>query len=331
VYPDIIDVLTCLRAVALYKDETRTAIRPLGVGEALRRIVGRSFAAQERSQWARFFTTPLAEDVALNEERIQAATAAAEAARATYVTAAATTAPEAEELRRRLDEDEALEEQHAVSMTPDFPVNYAFSSCGTEMAVHYVQGWFEAAPEEPKTSDDKMAMYNSVDRSAMFAAMRAHPEFRSYIALYHVLYGKPARIFLALARGEGEIHGAMVPRAWLTDLDEEDGGDGDLLAFHAADARPEDYIELTGDRASSSAAVAVDHLRHAAAGIIRAPEPSTGCHRHPQLRANAVGPAATVNHKMPLGQPLPPPPDRFPPPPAAPPWPSTIFATRPLV
>jgi hypothetical protein len=65
-----------------------------------------------------------------------------------------------------------------------------------------------------------------------------------------VLYGNPVRIFLA--RGEGEFR---VPRVWLTDLDEEDGGDGDPLASPAADARPEDYIELTGDRATDDAII----------------------------------------------------------------------------
>jgi hypothetical protein len=60
-------VLTCLRAVALYKDEECTSIRPLGIGEALRRIIGRCFAAQERGKWARFFTEALPEDAALNQ------------------------------------------------------------------------------------------------------------------------------------------------------------------------------------------------------------------------------------------------------------------------
>lgn len=61
-HPEILDILTCLRAVALYKDEECTAIRPLGIGEALRRIIGRFFATQERGKWARFFTEALPED-----------------------------------------------------------------------------------------------------------------------------------------------------------------------------------------------------------------------------------------------------------------------------
>jgi hypothetical protein len=40
-----------------------------------------------------------------------------------------------------------------------------------------VQSWFETAPEEPKISDDKVAMYNIVSRTAIFRALRARAEF----------------------------------------------------------------------------------------------------------------------------------------------------------
>jgi hypothetical protein len=85
------------------------------------------------------------------------------------------------------------------------------------MCVHSVQSWFETAPEEPKISEDKVAMYNSVSRTAIFRALRACAKFQSYIPLYWLLYGRPARIFLA--HGDGEF---TVPRVWLHDLDDDD-------------------------------------------------------------------------------------------------------------
>jgi hypothetical protein len=39
-------------------------------------------------------------------------------------------------------------------------------------------------------------MYNSIDRTSMFTAIRGRPEFQKYIPLYRALYGRPARIFL---------------------------------------------------------------------------------------------------------------------------------------
>jgi hypothetical protein len=111
------------------------------------------------------------------------------------MTASATTAPDVEGLRCCLDG--AIKEHFEASVTPRFPVNYAFSTCGTEHCVHSAQAWFEADPEPPKISDDKMVMYNSIDRTAIFAALRERPEFRSYIPFYRMLYGQQARIFLA--------------------------------------------------------------------------------------------------------------------------------------
>mmetsp|Transcript_31195 Transcript_31195/g.99624 ORF Transcript_31195/g.99624 Transcript_31195/m.99624 type:complete len:335 (+) Transcript_31195:313-1317(+) len=127
-HPEIVDVLTCLRAVALYKDDECTAIRPLGIGEVLRRIIGRCFAAQERGRWARFFTEPLPEDAALNEAKIKSTAAVSAVARAAYEAAATAASPDAAALGTQLTR--ALEEQFKATVTPRYPVNYAFSRCG---------------------------------------------------------------------------------------------------------------------------------------------------------------------------------------------------------
>jgi hypothetical protein len=239
VHPDIIDMLTCLRAVAHYKDEECTAIRPLGIGEGLQRIIGRCFAAQKRSKWASFFTEPLAEDVALNQTKMNQTAAAATAAQTAYEAAVMAGSPDAVSLHSCLST--ALTAQYQATITPRYPVNYASSPRGTELTVHTVQNWFESAPQQPKLSDDKKAMYNSVARTAMFTALRERPECHSYIALYRTLYGRPARIFLA--RGDGEF---TVPRVWLADLDDEDAPpDADPAA--AADAAADAFVPITGN------------------------------------------------------------------------------------
>jgi hypothetical protein len=113
------------------------------------------------------------------------------AARAAYEANAAIGAPTAEALGRELTR--ALEDAHQATVSPRYPVNYAFSTCGTELCVHSVQGGFEAAPHEPKISDNNAAMYNSIDCTALFTALHERPEFQSYMSLYRVLYGRPAQ------------------------------------------------------------------------------------------------------------------------------------------
>jgi hypothetical protein len=87
--PEVAEILTTLRAVMLYKDKERKQIRPIGIGEALRRTICRCLATQERELWAAFFTNSLPEDAesrrfAIEEAEEEAATAgnALEAARA---------------------------------------------------------------------------------------------------------------------------------------------------------------------------------------------------------------------------------------------------------
>eukprot|EP00962_Isochrysis_galbana_P039218 scaffold14030_cov121-Isochrysis_galbana.AAC.3 len=56
----------------------------------------------------------------------------------------------------------------------------------------------------------------------------------------------------------------------------------------------------TRPRASNSADVAVGHRRHAPTGILnRAPMPSPGSHRHPDIRTGARGMAAASTRRHP--------------------------------
>ena len=58
---DVTDTLCDLRAVLFYKDETRTKLRPICIGECLRRIICRCIAQQDRTVWDEFFTSMLPE------------------------------------------------------------------------------------------------------------------------------------------------------------------------------------------------------------------------------------------------------------------------------
>jgi hypothetical protein len=49
VHDDIVDLLSCFRAVALYKDEACVNIRPLLIGEGLRRLITMAASKQERA------------------------------------------------------------------------------------------------------------------------------------------------------------------------------------------------------------------------------------------------------------------------------------------
>lgn len=118
----ITDMLTSLRAVVLYKDAERTRVRPIGIGETLRRLVGRCVAKQERELWARFCTSRLPEDEAetcagieeaeaaaeMAEDELKLASGAREEAQAARLSAAAGSAAEARCVRAAQDRDEAL-------------------------------------------------------------------------------------------------------------------------------------------------------------------------------------------------------------------------------
>ena len=46
-------------------------------------------------------------------------------------------------------------------------------------------------------------MYNMVDRSAMFGALRDRPEFQAWVPVYRIFYGSASRIWLR--RGGGTL------------------------------------------------------------------------------------------------------------------------------
>ena len=71
-----IDLLGDLRAIIFYKNAERTKLRPIGIGETLRRLVCRCVAQQDKQAWNTFFTHLLPED----EEARNAAIEEAEAA-----------------------------------------------------------------------------------------------------------------------------------------------------------------------------------------------------------------------------------------------------------
>jgi hypothetical protein len=169
---EIVDMLTTLRAVVLYKDEARTRVRPIGIGETLRRLVERCVAKQEREMWAHFFTHMLPEDAAAAQElqaeaeaavsaaavKLQLSQAALAEAGAARLTAAATAAAEARLQQAEIDGDEARRIFAEVHEPVNYPVNYFCAANGTNMVVHTTQGWADTRPEEPILSDDKTNM-----------------------------------------------------------------------------------------------------------------------------------------------------------------------------
>ena len=76
----IIDLLGDLRAVIFYKDGDKTKLRPIGIGESLRRLICRCVAHQDCELWDAFFTHMLPEDAAARDFAIAEATGKVESA-----------------------------------------------------------------------------------------------------------------------------------------------------------------------------------------------------------------------------------------------------------
>jgi hypothetical protein len=223
---ELTGVLTTLRAVILYKDAEHTKIRPIGIGESLRRTICRCVAKQERELWSLFFTSALPEDeesrrflegeaLEESEEARLALEGAQQAAAETDATnlgggaarpdGGATRAGGG--VRQRLaalqrDKDAADERLAARRIPLSFPRNYFCSANGCDMVVHNVQSWIDKAPQNSVLSDDKVNMYNAVEQLATVRAMREREEFQGYIPLFRTLYAEPARIFLVRIEGE---------------------------------------------------------------------------------------------------------------------------------
>lgn len=62
VLDELADLITDLRAVCFWKDADCTKIRPIGIGEALRRRICACIALQDRAVWDTFCTSLLPED-----------------------------------------------------------------------------------------------------------------------------------------------------------------------------------------------------------------------------------------------------------------------------
>ena len=237
---DLIDGWTDLRAVLFFKDESCTDIRPIGIGESIRRLICKCLARQRRKRWDYFLTHMLPEDAAARdaaiaeaEEECRTATTALDMAGELGGGAAACAA--------RSELQQAQQRRATASVPVNFPRNHCFSPDGCPMTALTVQAWMEEAADETGKhkhvlSDDKAKMYQSVERPEMFRALRSRPELQETIPAYRAFYGKPARIFLV--RGDGELMMTMaVPRSRVGDEEEcmeNDGDDGDGDAGVAA-------------------------------------------------------------------------------------------------
>ena len=131
VAPQIVAALADLRAVIFYKDEKKQKMRPIGIGESLRRLICRVIAQQDREAWAKFFTHMLPEDAEAYASAKAEAEEALEVATHAHVAAQTAGAPglEASAATRMATAQAAL----AVATQPvNFPVNHCFSPSGPE-------------------------------------------------------------------------------------------------------------------------------------------------------------------------------------------------------
>ena len=250
-----VDLISDLRAVIFYKDESRTKLRPIGIGEALRRLICRCVAQQDRTAWAHFFTHLLPEHTesrAVAVAEAEARVDAAEAARGEAVDAGLSTLVDEAQRRKDAAERDLLE----ASAPVNFPVNNCFSPNGAELTFHAVQGWAEACESDHMLSDDKVNMYNLASRVALFAALHQRGEFSSLIPIFRTFYGKASRIFLV--REEGEL--TIAPAGEMAEAMEE--GQCDDAAASAAAAERDDEVDvLATPEATFAAAVQVIRSR----------------------------------------------------------------------
>ena len=82
------------------------------------------------------------------------------AARREAVDAGLSAAVDEAQRRKEAAEWDLLEAHGSVN----FPVNYCFSTNGSELIFHTVQSWVETRPSDHALSDDKKNMYNLSSR-----------------------------------------------------------------------------------------------------------------------------------------------------------------------
>ena len=56
----------------------------------------------------------------------------------------------------------------------NFPINTAFAPRGCQIISHALDAWMECRPTEHIVADDIKAMYQNVDRTASFTALKSH-------------------------------------------------------------------------------------------------------------------------------------------------------------
>jgi hypothetical protein len=201
IHHGVVSIVRDLRAVLVLKDNG--SMRPIGIGECIRRTLFSIVSQQDRKEWALFFTSLLPEDQL-------ASTAACEDA-ARDVSSIASQLANLQKLTDPSQEDAA-----AVSLSADmlqvaeaellrlrqpvnFPTNHCFSAGGAETVAHTIQAWHEMAPENCTINDDLRNMYNLSDRDASFRALRQYsPCLVPMVALF---YAEPATIRLVAPYG----------------------------------------------------------------------------------------------------------------------------------
>ena len=146
VHSDSALLILDVRAVCFYKDETCTSLRPLGIGECLRRAALCCYTKQRKSTWEFFYTNMLPEDQAARDAAIEEAAELLAEVDASLVDAELFgTAAQVAACKEKVL---AAQVAHAEAQAPaNFPVNYCFSPNGTELTAMTVQSWVEAYPD----------------------------------------------------------------------------------------------------------------------------------------------------------------------------------------
>ena len=102
--------------------------------------------------------------------------------------------------------DSANADLKAASAPVNFPANFAFEPRGCEALNHVVDGWMQAHPDDHIMSDDLIAMYQNVDLTAAFTALRRYQP--DLVPSTRLIYGTPNYIWLV--RSDGPLRPAYI-------------------------------------------------------------------------------------------------------------------------
>ena len=178
-----------MRAIIFWKGKK---IRPIGIGDVLRRAICRCLARQDRELWDAFLTSMLPEDaeardlaIAEAKEALDIATSALKAAHdggervPTGFVASAEAAHAA-----------ALGDLEEAQLPVNFPSNLCCSSDGTGLTNATVEVWKALAPSDHIIKDDKRIFYQESSRPDFFTALGTRSDFPGYKPVYRTFYGK---------------------------------------------------------------------------------------------------------------------------------------------